>query len=110
MHRVRRGGDEIEFKVKAPRFSLLRMHRESANAGNIGCLQGAQHRVLQKRFAYALALPAVIYCQAREQHDGNRMPCQPLSQALGCFLPRHLAHGQGVIADDGIFREPDIGL
>jgi hypothetical protein len=46
MHRVRRGGDEIEFQVRAPRFFVLRMHRERAYAGNIGRLQRAQHRVL----------------------------------------------------------------
>ena len=47
MHRVRRGGDEIEFQVKASRFFVLRMHCESANASNIGRPQRAQHRVLQ---------------------------------------------------------------
>jgi|GEM_PF-3873992 len=44
MHRVRRGGDEIEFQVKAPRFFVLRMYRESTYASNIGRLQRAQHR------------------------------------------------------------------
>ena len=46
MHRVRRGGHEIEFQIETPRHFVLRMHRESAYAGNIGRLQRAQDRVL----------------------------------------------------------------
>ena len=110
MHRIRRGGDEIEFQKEAPGFLVLRMDRESANASNIGRLQRAQHRVLQQCLAQTLALPAVIHCQAREQHDRNRMARQSFSQTLGRFLPRHVTHGKRVIADDGIAREPYIGL
>src|SRR5271167_2546542 len=43
MHRVRRGGDEIEFQVKAPRFLVFRVYRKGAYAGNVGRLQRAQH-------------------------------------------------------------------
>jgi hypothetical protein len=35
MHRIGRGGDEIEFLVEAPSLLILRMHREGADAGNV---------------------------------------------------------------------------
>jgi hypothetical protein len=77
MHRVRRGGEEIEFQVKAPRFIALRMHRKSTYAGNIGRLERAQHRILQQCLTHSLTLPVMIYREARKQHEGSRMACQP---------------------------------
>ena len=62
MHRIGRGGDDVEFLVEAPGFLILRMHREGANAGNFGRLHGALHCVPQKRLSDALALPATIHC------------------------------------------------
>ena len=59
VHRVGRGRDEVEFFLETlSGLLILRMHREGADAGNVGRLQGALHRVPQKRLPDALALRA----------------------------------------------------
>ena len=110
MHRIGRGGDEIKFLVEAPGLLILRMHREGADAGNVGRLDGALHRVPQKRLPDALALRAPIHRKTRKQHDRHRMARQSFGETLGRFLAGNLADGEGVIANDGIPHQADIGL
>ena len=47
MHRIGRRRNEIKFLVKAPGLLVFRMHRECANARNLGSLHSALHRVAQ---------------------------------------------------------------
>ena len=110
MHWIGRGGDEIKFLVEAPGLLILRVHRERADAGNIGRLDSALHRVPQKRLADALAVRPPIHRQARKEHDQYRMARQPSSETFGRFLAGHLAYGEGVIADNGSPHETDVGL
>jgi hypothetical protein len=86
------------------------MYSERADAGSVGRLHRALHRVAQKRLSDALALRAQRYCQARKQHDRHRMPRQSLAETLGRFLSRDLPDGEGVIADNDIPHQSDEGL
>ncbi|HLN03864.1 MAG TPA: hypothetical protein VK335_31550 [Bryobacteraceae bacterium] len=72
VHPVDGRGDEVEFLIEAPGFLVLSVNGERANAGNVGSLQCALHRIPQERFAHPLALPAAIHGQARQQHDRAR--------------------------------------
>ncbi len=72
MHWVTRRRDEVESLVKIPGRLLSCMSGEGAGAGNVCCLQRAQHRIFQKRLSDRLALPAALYGETRQQHDGNR--------------------------------------
>lgn len=110
MHWISRGGDEIKFLIEALSLFILRMHRERADAGNFGGLDSALHCVAQKRLADALALRAYSHRQARKQHDRHRMAGKSLGETLGRFLAGDLAYGKGVVADDGISHQADIGL
>jgi hypothetical protein len=79
-------GDEIEMLVEASGVVVFGVNREGADAGDVGGLQGALHGIAQERFANALALPAAIDGQAREQHDGHGMFGQAFGQAFRGFL------------------------
>lgn len=110
MHWIGRRGDEIEFLVEAAGLLILRMHREGPDAGDVGRLDGALHGVPQERLPDSLPLPTAIHRQARKQHDRQWMARQPLGEALRRFLASDLADGERMIADDGIFHQPDISL
>jgi hypothetical protein len=43
-------------------------------------------------------------------HDGRRLTRQAFSESLGRFLARDLADSKGMVTDDGIPGETDIGL
>lgn len=110
MHWVGRRGDEIEFQIKAPRLFILRMHCKRPDASDVGRLKRAQHRVFEQRLAHALAVPAMVYGETREQHDGNRMARQTFGQALRRVVAYHMADSKSVIADDGIPCDTEICL
>ncbi len=61
MHWVGRGGDKIELLIEAPGSFVFCVYRECANAGDLGSLQRALHRVTQKCFADPLTLPVAIH-------------------------------------------------
>src|SRR5208283_3312382 len=107
---VRRGGDEVEMFIEAPRFLIFCVHGKGANAGYIRCLQRTLHCVSQQRLANALALPAAINGKPREQHDGHGMLCQAFLQALGSVLQCHMAYGQRVITDNDFTHDPHVSL
>jgi hypothetical protein len=77
---VARLADESEALIIRPRLIIVRMHGEGADAGDVGRLQRAVHRILEE--ARPPALPPGSNRQAREQHDRHRMA----SQALGGVL------------------------
>ena len=110
MHRIGRGGDKIKFPVEAPGLLVLGVHRKRPNAGNVGRLDGALHRVAQKSLSDTLAVPASIHRQTCQQHYGHRMTRQPLGKTFGSFLASNLANSERVIADDGIRHQANIGL
>src|ERR1035438_7045824 len=110
MHRIGRGGQEIEFFVEPPGVLVLCMYGERPNAGNLGGLERALHRVPQKRPPGALALPASIHRQPCQQHDGYWMSRQPFGEALGRMFAGDLSDSQGVIAHHGIPRQADVRL
>jgi hypothetical protein len=85
MHRIGRGGYEIEFLVEGSRLFVFRVDGEGADTGNVRRLERALHRILIIKLSRliklsdALAVPAAIYCQTREQHDWDWVTRQPLS-------------------------------
>jgi hypothetical protein len=68
------------------------------------------HRILQQRFAYALAMPTSIHRQARKQHNRHRMTWQPFGETIRRLLAVDLADREGVVADNGAVHHADVGL
>jgi hypothetical protein len=83
VHRVGGSWDEIEFLVKVPGGFVFGMNRQGPDAGDFGGLQRALHGIAQECLTDPLTLPAMVHGQTRQQHDGHRMACQTLGQALG---------------------------
>jgi len=110
MHRIGRGGDEIESFVEAPGFLVLRVNGEGSDARYLGRPQCAMNGILQKRLSDALAVPALIDGQTRKQHDWHGTTGDAPGQAPRRFFARNLPHYQRVIADDGFADETDVGL
>lgn len=110
MHRIGGGGDEIKSLIEALGLVVLRMHRECADAGNVGRLERALHGVPQECLPYALALRTPRYRQACKQHDWHRMPRQSFCETFRRFLASDLAYGKGVVADDRIPDQANISL
>jgi hypothetical protein len=104
MHRIGRGWDEIKLLIVVPGLLILRKYRERANAGNVGRLNGSLHRVPQKSFPDALALPSCIHREARKQHDWYRVARQALSKSFGSFFVGHLSDGERMVADKRLSR------
>ena len=86
------------------------MDRQRADAGNVGRLERALHRVSEERLPDTLALPASSHREPRKQHDRYRVAGQTLGQPLRPFLAGDLSDRERVVADDRITDETDIGL
>jgi hypothetical protein len=110
MHRISRGGDEIEFLVESPRLFVFRVDGEGANAGNLRGLERALHGIFQEGLPDALTVPAAIYGKTREQHDRDGVTRQPFGETFRRLFTGHLADRERVVADDGIAHQADIGL
>jgi hypothetical protein len=110
MHGIYRGGDEIEVLIKVLGFLVFGVDREGTDAGDVGRLQGALHRISQECLGDAVTLPAPINCQACQQHDWNRVSRQALFQPLGRFFGPDFAHHKGVEADNRIADEANVRL
>ena len=53
---------------------ILCMDDDGTDASNVGGLDGPEHCILQKRFAYSSLLPSEIHRKAGKQHDRNGTP------------------------------------
>lgn len=91
MHRISRGGDEIEFLVESPRLFVFRVDGEGANAGNLRGLERALHGIFQEGLPDALTVPAAICGKKREQHDRDGVTRQPFGETYRRLFTGHLA-------------------
>ena len=101
---------EAEVFVKCPGFVVFGVNRECADAGDVRCLQGTLHGVLQQPGSEAFALAGRGNSEACEEHDGNGMTGEALDQPLGRGGIFDLADDKRVVADDGVAGERDVGL
>jgi len=90
MQRIARGGHEIKMLIKSPCSFDLRVHGERADAGNIGRVHGAHHRIFEQSRADAVALPAHLYYPARDQHDWDGVVRETFRLARQSTLEAHL--------------------
>jgi hypothetical protein len=102
--------DEIELFVILPRLIVLGVNRQSADAGDICRLQGAQNGVAEKSAADALPLPIFVNSETSQQHDRNRMLCQTFAKPFRCVGIFQLARCQAVITNHCVVDQADIGL
>ena len=63
MHRIGRGGDEIEFLVEVSGFLVLGMHGEGANTGNLRRLQYPRPLGLVKLAEYQMKNSGLVGAQ-----------------------------------------------
>src|SRR6266849_6063833 len=110
MHGIAGRRDEIEAFVEGPRLIILGVDCEGPKAGDLGRRERPGERVLQKTGPDPLAGPAAGDREAREDHQGNRMPGDALAQPLRCILIVHVPERQRVEADNLILRESQISL
>jgi len=105
-----RSAPASEVLIETAGILVFGMNRKGADAGNIGSVQGTLHGVPGQRLADALAVPASIHPQARQQHDRYRVPGKTLGQPTRRFFLGHLAHGNRKKPDDGIIDNTNVRL
>jgi len=71
---------EIELLVILPRLIILGVNRQSADAGDICRLQGAQIGVAEKGAAVALLLPVLVTRREKSTIQGSMIAESPINQ------------------------------
>jgi len=110
MEWIGRGGQKVELLVVAPGGLVLGVNCKCADAGKIGGLHGSQYSVLEQRASDPLLLPILMYRQAGEQHDRDRMACQPFPQAFRSIGIFDLTDREAVVADDRAIDQAQVSL
>ena len=101
---------EVKLFVVTTRSVVFGMDGQRANSCEIGCLQGAQDRILHQRTADSSLLPFAVNRQPGKQHDRNRMPRQPFLYPLRRIRVFHLPDCKAVIADNHAIDNANICL
>ena len=96
--------------VKSSRLIVLRVNRKGAYSRDIRSLKRTLHRVFEKSGAKSLALPCSRNRQTGKQHDRHRMTGEAFGQALRRIAVFNLPHHKGVVADNLLIRQSNIGL
>ena len=110
MHGIAGRRDEIEAFVEGPRLIILGVDSEGPKAGDLGRRERPGERVLQKTGPDPFSRPSAGDREAREDHQGNRMPGDALAQPLRRIFVRYVPERQRVEADNLVFRESQISL
>src|SRR6516162_3657043 len=110
MHGIAWRSYEIEALVEGPCLIILGVDGKGAKAGDLGRRERSGERVLQKTGPDPFSRPRAGDREAREDHQGNRMPGDALAQPLRCILVVHVPERQCVKADHLVIRESQISL
>src|SRR5258705_3920850 len=110
MHGIAGRSDEVEAFVEGPHLIILGVDCEGLKAGDLGRRERPGVRVLQKTGPDPFSRPGAGNREAREDHQGNRMPGDALAQPLRYILVSYIPERQRVEADYLVFRESQISL
>src|SRR6516165_5998568 len=110
MHGIAWRSYEIEALVEGPCLIILGVDGEGAEAGDLGRRERSGERALQETGPDPFSRPGAGDREAREDHQGNRMPGDALAQPRRRILMVHVPERQCVKADHLVLRESQIGL
>ena len=107
---IRWAGLKLPRGVPVPSRVIFCMHQQTAYAGDVGSLCGAQQSITQQRLAQAIALVCAIHREPSQNHDRHGVTGQAFHDPLRCRLRCNTANSQAVEANHRIGMAANISL
>lgn len=82
---------------------IFRVDHEGTNSYNVGGMKCPEHGIFQQRRPDPFVLPMRVYSESCEQHNGNRVMCEPFHHSLWCLFILNRPDRKGVITYNGLF-------